>query len=104
MKLKGETKFTLEELAGYLHITPRTIQRYSEDQVLSQPVSERAVGIIEVFNKGYQVFEKPEAFHDWIATPNKIFNDEAPKTYLDNHYGITLILDELGRIEHGIFA
>jgi putative toxin-antitoxin system antitoxin component (TIGR02293 family) len=104
MKLKAETKFTLEEIAGYLHITPRTIQRYTDDQVLSQPVSERLVSILEVYNRGYEVFEDPAIFHEWIATPSAIFNNEAPKTYLDNHYGIELILDELGRIEHGLFA
>lgn len=104
MKLKAETKLTLEEIAGYLHITPRTIQRYNEEQTLSQPVSERIVSITEVYNRGYQVFEDPASFQEWIATPSRAFNNKPPKSYLDNHYGVALILDELGRIEHGIFA
>jgi uncharacterized protein (DUF2384 family) len=32
------------------------------------------------------------------------FGNKKPKQFLDTSLGIAMIMDELGRIEHGIFA
>jgi uncharacterized protein (DUF2384 family) len=44
------------------------------------------------------------AFRKWMDTPLLPFGNKKPKELLDTLLGIRLITEELGRIEHGIFA
>lgn len=104
IRLKRESGLGWEELANYLQISLRTIQRKSLSFIFPQTISERMLGIADVFAKGYEVFEDPGQFHGWLEAPNAVFEDEKPKSLLNSYYGIDLLLTELGRIEHGIFA
>jgi uncharacterized protein (DUF2384 family) len=49
-------------------------------------------------------FGSEENFHTWMETKSIPLGGVKPKGLLDTTYGINLITDELGRIEHGIFA
>jgi uncharacterized protein (DUF2384 family) len=40
----------------------------------------------------------------WIRTPSIIFKGNTPLSLLDTSFGFDMVLTELGRIEHGIFA
>lgn len=104
LQLAGKLSFTLQELAGILHISERTLQRYNNEDVLASNVSERALLLSQLYKKGVDVFSTSQNFNDWLRTPLPAFQQQAPIHYLDTAFGFQLIFDELGRIEHGIFA
>jgi putative toxin-antitoxin system antitoxin component (TIGR02293 family) len=95
---------SINQMADFLSITERTIQRYSRSKMFSSFDSERILQIAEVALKGTQTLGDRESFITWMKHPNKAFRNRTPLSLIDNSYGREMILEELGRIEHGIFS
>ncbi|AYL99471.1 DUF2384 domain-containing protein [Mucilaginibacter celer] len=94
----------IQELAGILHISERTLQRYEDDAIIKTEYAEKAVELARLYTRGEEVFGSMDKFKIWIKTPSVIFRGEAPVTILDTSAGFDMVFKELGRIEHGIFA
>ncbi|MBK7098856.1 MAG: DUF2384 domain-containing protein [Sphingobacteriales bacterium] len=45
-----------------------------------------------------------DQFKLWMSSPVMALGNKMPKEFLDTSMGIDLLMDELGRIEYGIFA
>ena len=95
---------SIGELTKYLHVSERTLQRYKPEQELSAELSDRLVQLAKVYAKAVDVFEDEQIAVKWLKQPNRALGDTVPMEYLDNSSGIEIILDELIRIEHGVFA
>lgn len=92
------------ELASYLHISERTLQRYSADKELSPELSDRLIQIAKVYARAIDVFESEKNAVAWLKHSNRALGDIAPIEYLDNSSGVEIVLDELTRIEYGVVA
>ena len=104
-EIVSKSPFTLEETARYLHISVKTInRRIQEKQFFSTAESEKVLQILQVTNKGLEVFEDDKKFKKWLERENISLGNKKPKELLENTFGVQMLLDELGRIEHGIFA
>lgn len=90
---------SLQEL---INILPISIDTYKRKTVFNSNVTEKVLEIEEVYNKGLSAFGEP--FYEWMDTTNVAFGDVPPKTLLHNSFGIRMLLDEIGRLEHGILA
>lgn len=112
---KGLTKASLLELANYLEfstaqmarllpITERTIQRYSRSTRLSHAVSDHLLEIARVAVRGVDVFEDKDRFLAWMQRSNVALGNRKPMDLLASKLGIDLVIDELGRIEHGLVS
>jgi putative toxin-antitoxin system antitoxin component (TIGR02293 family) len=95
---------TLGQMANLLPITERTIQRYSDDQHFGPSVSEHILQIAECAAKGIRVFEDKGKFLAWLHHPNKALGQQTPMNLLSSRFGSEMVLDELGRIESGVFS
>lgn len=111
----GVTKVALSNLARYLSvsmnqiaallpITERTIQRYNRSQHFNRAVSEQILQIAEVIAKGVEVFEDKNNFLAWMQQSNVALGDKPPLSLLSSRFGTEMVLDELGRIEHGVVS
>ncbi|RYZ24033.1 MAG: DUF2384 domain-containing protein [Chitinophagaceae bacterium] len=99
------TPFTQAEWAGYLQVSERTMQRNQKDQKPWPAIqSERIVELALLYQYGVSVFGDQESFNAWLGGRNIALGGHAPKELLDTKFGVTLVKDALGRIEHGIFA
>ncbi|MBZ5857631.1 type II RES/Xre toxin-antitoxin system antitoxin [Flavihumibacter profundi] len=97
--------FSLSEWSQYLHLSDRTIQRIRKEKKTFDPASsERIVEIIRLYNYGTGVFGNKENFDSWLETTNLALGSIVPKSLLDTSFGISLLKDELTRIEHGVLA
>ena len=104
-EIADSTSITIKEWSKFLHITERTIQRYKKEKKNFEPIhSERILEIAKVHKKGIAVFESKENFNIWLHSNIIALGGIKPIEILDSLFGIDLILDELGRIEHGILA
>lgn len=92
------------EIADVLHTTDRTLRRYTSAQKLNPEQSERLIELARLYARGEEVFEGLENFKTWMAAPVGALGNKKPKEFLDTSIGIDLLLEELGRIEYGIFA
>jgi putative toxin-antitoxin system antitoxin component (TIGR02293 family) len=95
---------TLSKMADLLPITERTIQRYSDDQHFSPSVSEHILQIAECAANGTRVFEDKGNFLAWLHHPNKALGQQTPMSLMSSRFGSEMVLDVLGRIEHGVFS
>lgn len=96
--------FSLNQIAELLPISGRTIQRYSRSKHFSRPVSEQILQIAEVAAKGVQVFEDKNNFLAWMKQRNVALGGKSPHSLLSTRFGTQMVLDELGRIEHGVIS
>jgi putative toxin-antitoxin system antitoxin component (TIGR02293 family) len=93
------------QLAKYLPVTERTLQRYQkEKQKLDRDLSDHLLQIARVFARCQEVMEDSERARRWLQTPSLPLGNIPPITLLDTYTGVEMVMDELGRIEHGIAA
>ena len=95
---------SLKQMAELLAVTERTIQRYSAGKHFSTVVSEQILQIAEVAARGTNAFGSKVKFLFWIKQPNKALSDRTPLSLFGSRFGTEMVLDELGRMEHGIFS
>jgi len=96
--------FSADRLAYMLPITVRTIQRYKQTQKFSPVVSEHIIQLARLMIRGTEVFESRDNFLRWFTTPNTAFGGKVPNELVSLQTGTQLVLDELTRIDHGVFA
>ena len=95
---------SVRQMAEFLPVTERTIQRYGPETHFNRVVSEQILQIAEVAARGVEVFEGTNKFLWWMNHPNKTLANKTPASLLSSRFGIQMVLDELGRLEHGMFS
>ena len=104
LNLANYLSFSMSQMATLLSMTERTIQRHQPGESFNRFVSEQILQIAEVAVSGVEVFEDKNKFLVWMNSPNKALANKTPMSLLSSRFGTDLILDELGRIEHGVFS
>lgn len=103
-ELMDYTGITTNEITAILHISDRTLRRYTPQQKLNESQTERLIEIAKLYSRGEEVFGSLDAFKEWMNSTVMALGNKKPKTFLDTSIGIDMLMNELGRIEHGIFA
>ncbi|NQY07075.1 MAG: DUF2384 domain-containing protein [Flavobacteriaceae bacterium] len=96
--------FDLKQLADVLHVSERTLQRYTPSKKLSSEASEKAIQLARLYCRGEEVFGDLEQFKKWMQYPNMALGNKEPKYLLDTTFGFQLLNEELIKIEYGIFS
>jgi putative toxin-antitoxin system antitoxin component (TIGR02293 family) len=104
LRLVRYLEFSIDQMAEILPVTKRTIQRYSSKQRFNQVVSEQIITIAEVTARGSVVFESKDDFLVWIRSSIKALGNRTPRSLLGSRFGTEMVLDELGRMEHGVMS
>ena len=105
LEIVKSSPFSLKEWGKFLHLTERTLQRYKKESKKFEPIhSERIIEIAKLQMKGKNVFGSKSNFEQWMNSNIVALGGIKPTELLDSTFGIDLIMDELGRIEHGILA
>lgn len=104
LSLAKKISLTIQDLAGIMHISERTLQRYDDNELIKTEYSEKAIELARLYTRGNEVFGSIDNFKIWMKTPSLIFNGESPLSLLDTSVGFDMVFTELGRIEHGILA
>lgn len=104
VSLAKQISLTIQEIAGIMHISERTLQRYTPATLIKTEHAEKAIELARLYERGTEVFGTIDNFNDWMKTPNYTLNGEPPLNLLDTSIGFELILQTLGRIEYGVFS
>lgn len=105
LKIMEFSGFSVKEWAIYVQLNERTLQRYkAENRPFEQIYSERILGIARLLQKGATLFGDMVVFEKWLSTENVALGKMMPKQLLDSTFGISILEDELTKIEHGVFA
>ena len=104
LNLARYLSFQMNQIAELLPISERTIQRYNPGQHFNRAVSEQILQIAEVAARGVQVFGDKNRFILWMQQRNVALGNKTPVSLLSSRFGTEMVLDELGRIEHGVLS
>lgn len=104
LALAKKISLTIEEIATVLHISERTLQRYTPTTLVKTEYADKAIELARLYERGIEVLGSERAFNSWIKSPNYALGGEIPFNLLDTRIGFTMVLDILGRIEHGVFS
>lgn len=100
------TPFSEKDWAEFLNISVKTLQRHKiEEGYYFKPIhTEKIIELAEVTHFGKEVFDSSKQFYSWLNTPSYALGSLEPIELLKDSYGKELVMAELNRIEHGIFA
>ncbi len=98
-------QFSKQETSRLADISTKTLERHLQSgKMFTGLQSDRLLELAELYQEGMAVFGSKEKFLKWLNAKIPALGNTAPKEWLDTHHGIAMISDELGRIQHGIFA
>ncbi len=85
-------------------ILPTSISSMQKKEVYGQETSERIYEISRLFGLGYDVFDSPVKFKNWLHTPSKSLGNKNPFELLDSSLGFELVENEIIRIQHNVYS
>lgn len=105
-KLSTQLEFSEENWADILSLSTKSLQRYSKEKEFKfKPIhSEKLLEIAEVVDLGKSILGSLANFNIWMNTPNITLGNLKPRELITDSYGKQMLIDELNRIEHGIFV
>lgn len=96
-----------KEWSHILDISEKTLGRYAKegpDFRFRRYQSEKILDVAQVTDLGLSFFDTPEGYRQWLDTPNYMFREQKPIELLSDAHGCSLLCDELGRLEYGLFT
>lgn len=103
--IKKTTPFKEEDWASFLGVSVRTMQRnkVKKDFVFDSIQTEKIVELAEVTMLGKEVFDSEEQFYLWLHTNNYALENLKPFDLLKDSYGKEMVMNELHKIQYGVF-
>jgi putative toxin-antitoxin system antitoxin component (TIGR02293 family) len=103
-ELFSKLLFTQLEWADILHVSDRTLQRYiKEGKPFEGLYAEHLYQLENMADLGREVFKNSKAFNEWLRGPREVLGERQDFSTLRSFWGVKLICNELGRMEHGVY-
>ena len=98
------TGATQTDVSKWLDITEPTLRKHIQNtKELNLGISEHIIQLFELFNKGLDTFGSISEFKNWLKHYNTGI-DANPFDILDTITGISIVMNELIRIDYGATA
>jgi putative toxin-antitoxin system antitoxin component (TIGR02293 family) len=96
---------SMTELGDLLQISPRTLNRRSQEGRLQPDESDRLVRAARIFGKVLELFEGDLlASRNWLKSPQRGLGGVSPVEMARTELGAREVEDLIGRLEHGVFS
>ena len=102
--LKEKAGLDYEKIAKALAVTRATLINKKGKGKFSSTISERIVGLADIYSYGYEVFDNIERFNTWMSKPNLALSGKAPYEVVDSQFGREEVRNVIGRIEYGVYS
>lgn len=103
-KIAALVPFTQKEWANILHLSERTLQRYAKDNNSFEGIYvDRILQLEQLIQLGLETFVNAEAFYRWLHRQKKVLGHIINFESLYSTQGIQDIIDEIGRIQYGVY-
>ena len=104
-KIAKLVSFTQKEWASILHLSERTLQRYSKDNASFEGIyTDRILHIEQLLKAGLETFVNAEAFCNWLRKEKMVMGTLLNFESLYSARGIQELTDQLGRIQYGVYT
>lgn len=102
--LKEKTDLDYNQLSKVLSVARATLINKKGNAKFDTVLSERIVGVADIYSYGYEVFEEENRFNEWIFRANQSLGGLSPYDLLDNQYGREEVKNLIGRIDYGVYS
>ncbi len=92
------------ELLRLIGVSERTAVRRKTEGYLKPDEADRLLRIGRIFEEATRIFGDEERAAGWLSDPSPMFYDAPPLSFLDSDGGTQAVVQELGRIDYGLFA
>ena len=97
--------FTQKEWAGILHLSERTLQRYSKENSSFDGIyTDKILHIEQMIEMGLETFINSDAFYEWLKKEKNVLGSILNFQSLSSMQGIQQIIDQLARIQYGVYT
>jgi len=104
-KVADMVPFTQAEWASVLHLSERTLQRYAKNNGSFEGIyTDRILQLQELVETGLATFSSADAFYQWLKKDKHVMGHVLNFTSLSTMRGIQETLNQLVRIQHGVYA
>ena len=104
-RVRKETGLPMEQLAGSIGMSPRTLTRRKKEKKLSTSESDRLVTVSRLLAQAVELFEgdKEKALR-WFMQSNRALGKLSPLEMAGTETGAREVENLIGRLEHGVFS
>lgn len=95
---------SMHKIVELLPLSKRTIEQYTPIQRFNSVVSEHILQLAELAAHGDYIFDTKEQFCLWLELPNIALGNKSPLSIMNTMPGTDMVIDILGRIEHGVYS
>jgi putative toxin-antitoxin system antitoxin component (TIGR02293 family) len=107
-KLKKITElvpFTQSEWANMLHLSERTLQRYAKNNSSFEGIyTDRILLLQKMIELGLDTFTNAATFYSWLKKDKPVLGQKLNFESLYSDRGIQEIIDQLNRIQYGVYT
>ena len=104
VRLKNRTELDYNKLAKLLSVTRATLIKKSSSEKFNSALSERILGLADIYSYGYHVFEDEEKFNQWMFSQNRALGGKTPYDVCNNQFGREEVKNIIGRIDYGVYS
>lgn len=103
-QLKEKTGPGYDQLCYVLGVARGTLIGKKGTERFSPVLSEKIMSLADIYSYGYEVFNDPHEFNEWIFQPVNALGGKAPYDLLHNQYGREEVRNLIGRIDYGVYS
>lgn len=104
-KITDLVPFTQAEWANMLHLSERTLQRYAKNNSSFEGIyTDRILLLQDMIRMGLETFTDAQAFYRWLKKEKNVMGQALGFESLYSDRGIQEIIDQLTRIQQGVYA
>jgi len=103
-RIAAKVPFTQKDWANILHLSERTLQRYAQGSKSFEGIYvDRILQIEKLIDKGLETFADGDALYRWLKRDKKVMGQLLNFESLSYSQGIYDTMDEIGRIQYGVY-
>ena len=102
--LKDKAGLDYDTLARGLSTARATLINIKGEDKFNFAVSEKIVGLEDIYSYGYEVFGDKERFNQWMFRQNAALGNYTPFELVNNQFGREEVKSLIGRIDYGVYA
>lgn len=104
-RIADTVPFTQADWANMLHLSERTLQRYAKNNTSFEGIyTDRILLIQEMIELGLETFVNADAFYRWLKKDKQVMGQKLNFESLYSDRGIQEVIDQLGRIQYGVYS
>jgi putative toxin-antitoxin system antitoxin component (TIGR02293 family) len=103
-RFKSRTELDYDELSQVLAVTRATLIKKKGSEKFNFSISERLIGLVDIYSFGFEVFEDESKFKKWMFRPNQALAGKTPFEVSDNQFGREEVKNLIGRVEFGVYS